>query len=218
MPSTGPVALFDLDDTLVDRAAAFRRWAEWFAGQRELPVGAVDALVRADGHGYTPRAEMFSEVGAHFPLGAPVDALVAAYREQYLTFFAEEPDVQAALVRLRREGWRIGVVTNGPAMQVEKLARAGLTDLVDAVCVSEVVGSWKPDPAIFEEALRLVGGVQSDDPVWMVGDSAVNDIGGAMAVGFGTIWVHRGRQWAEEADPPDHVVPDVPAAVEVLSG
>lgn len=217
MPEAAAVALFDLDDTLIDREAAFRRWAQWFCGERGLDPAAVAALCVADGFGYTPRDEMFAMVGSQFDLGKGVDELVAGYRSQYLSFFEEEPDVQAALVRLRNDGWRVGVVTNGPATQVEKVARARLEPLVDAVCASEEVGSWKPDRAIFDETLRRLG-VSADDgaTVFMTGDSAPNDIGGARALGFSTVWVHRGRTWAEEDFAPDHVVDGVPAAVEIL--
>jgi len=52
----------------------------------------------------------------------------------------------------------------------------------------------------------------------MVGDSAANDIGGGRAMGFRTVWVHRGRSWELDEFAPDHVVADVPGAVEVLSG
>jgi putative hydrolase of the HAD superfamily len=219
VPTTDPVALFDLDDTLIDREAAFRRWAVWFCGERDLDGTAVEALCAADGFGYTPRDQMFATVHAQFDLRDPVGVLVEGYRSQYLSFFEEEPDVQAALTALRRAGWRIGVVTNGPAMQFEKVERAGLGPLVDAVCASEEAGSWKPDRGIFDEALRRLG-TSADEAgaVWMTGDSAANDIGGARALGFSTVWVHRGRRWAEEAFSPDHTVDGVPAAVGVLLG
>jgi putative hydrolase of the HAD superfamily len=216
MPDPTPVALFDLDDTLIDREAAFRRWAVWFCDERGLDGDAVDALCAADGFGYTPRDQMFAMVVDRFALADRIDDLVSAYRAEYLAFFEEEPDVQAALGCLRDAGWRIAVVTNGPAMQFEKVERAGLGPLVDAVCASEEVGSWKPDRAIFEEALRRVGAPADHGAVWMTGDSGPNDIGGARALGFSTVWVHRGRPWAEEAFAPDHTVDGVPAAVEVL--
>jgi putative hydrolase of the HAD superfamily len=217
MPHTLPVALFDLDDTLIDREAAFRRWAVWFCREHNLDGDAVEALCVADGFGYTPRDQMFATFHAQFGLRDPVDTLVEGYRSQYLSFFEEEPDVQAALAVLRDEGWRIGIVTNGPAMQAEKVARAGLGPLVDAVCASEEAGAWKPHPAIFEEALRRMGtSADHVGGVWMTGDSAPNDIGGARALGFSTVWVHRGRSWAEDAFRPDHTVDGVPAAVEVL--
>ncbi|GAB2928027.1 hypothetical protein ACFMQL_04380 [Nonomuraea fastidiosa] len=40
-----PLALFDLDNTLIDRHAAFERWAAEFAAQRRLGAEAVPWLV-----------------------------------------------------------------------------------------------------------------------------------------------------------------------------
>jgi HAD superfamily hydrolase (TIGR01549 family) len=211
-----PVALFDLDDTLIDRDAAYRRWAEWFAAGRSLGDGAVEFLCEADGHGYVPRPDVFAAVRARFDLADDVSALVAAYRDTYLGFFEPEPEVQVALQRLRDLGWRIGVVTNGPAAQLDKLARAGLDALVDAVCASGIVGVEKPDRAIFEEAVRQVSGGDPAGGVWMIGDSVLNDIGGGRRMGFRTVWVQRGRVWDHPEFEPDHEVADVPAAVEVL--
>jgi FMN phosphatase YigB (HAD superfamily) len=38
---------------------------------------------------------------------------------------------------------------------VVKIRLSGLMDVIDALCVSEVVGAAKPDPLIFVEAARL---------------------------------------------------------------
>jgi putative hydrolase of the HAD superfamily len=215
----GPVsvALFDLDDTLIDRDAAYRRWAVWFATERGLDDDAVEFLCQADGHGYVARLELFTAVRDRCGLADEVDSLVGDYRAQYLSFFEPEPQVQDALRRLRADGWRVGVVTNGPAMQLEKVARAGLDALVDVVCASELVGATKPEPAIFEEALRRVSPGAAPSAVWMVGDSAHNDIAGGRGMGFRTVWLERGRRWEHEEFAPDHIVPDVPAAVKVLT-
>ncbi len=212
-----PVALFDLDDTLVDRDAAFARWAAAFVADRHLDPAAVAAICAADRHGYAPRAAMFGQLRADLGLDEPVEDLVAAYYPAYLSHFAPEPPVGAALGRLRDAGWRVVVLTNGPAaVQGEKVRRAGLEGLVDAVCASGAVGVAKPDPAIFHEALHLAGGPPEPGPAWMVGDNPRNDIGGARALGLRTVWIERGRRWPEPDWAPDHRVPDVPAAVAVL--
>lgn len=213
-----PVALLDLDDTLIDRQAAFRRWAERFAADHDLGAEAVEVLVTADGRGYVPRPEMFEAVRRELGLAEPADELVEAYRATYLDGFEPEPDVHQALAQLRGAGWRLVVVTNGPtAMQEAKVRRAALEPLVDGVCISESVGAAKPDRRIFDEALRLAGGPPADGEVWMAGDSAPNDMAGARALGFTTVWVHRGQAWPEDGWEPDHRVPDVPAAVAVMT-
>lgn len=59
----------------------------------------------------------------------------------------------------------------------------------DAVITSEAVRCYKPDPAIFREAVRRLG-VQPDLAVH-VGDSLHSDIDGAARVGLKTAWVCR---------------------------
>jgi len=52
------LALFDLDDTLVDRRAAFLCWAGRFCDEHGLG-DAVGLLEEFDDYGLTPRAEFF---------------------------------------------------------------------------------------------------------------------------------------------------------------
>lgn len=49
------LALFDLDNILIDRDEAFRRWAEEFADGHGLGAEAVERLVALDTYGYPPR-------------------------------------------------------------------------------------------------------------------------------------------------------------------
>jgi len=211
------LVLFDLDNTLVDRTAAYRRWAEWFCAARSLPEDAVEWFCAADADGFAQRAEVFGAARDRFGLAQAVADLAADYRQEYPAFFVPDPDVTEALGSLRTQGWRIGVVTNGPAFQHEKLARAGLDVLVDSCCVSEEVGAAKPAPAIFEAAIAGCGGLDGEQGV-MVGDAPVADIGGGHAVGLRTVWIDRGRAWDLDAFVPDAVAGSVPAAVALLLG
>ena len=143
--------------------------------------------------------------------------MVAAYWSDYISFYRPDPDVIGALKRLRASRWRIAIVTNGPSTQHEKVMRAGLDELVDACCVSHEIGAEKPDGRIFEEALRRCrGSVLDESPAWMVGDAPVPDIRGGREAGLRTLWMHRGRRWAESDFEPDAQVGSVREAVEVL--
>ena len=182
-----PIALFDLDNTLLDREGAFARWARDFTKSAGLPGDAAAYLVSADEDGLRPRHELFADVQATFGLAATVDDLVERYGYEYPAAYTFPDTSRAALRRLRSAGWKVAVVTNGPRFQERKLEVTGLDDEVDAVCVSAVVGSWKPDPGIFEEAARRCGvGLEG----WMVGDSGPADIRGGQRGGA-----------------PDHLVP-----------
>ena len=210
-----PLALFDLDNTLLDRDAAYRRWAEEFASTRGLPPGAVDRLVEFDGDGFTSREDVFTQVRDSFSLADGVEELIEGYHRDYPAHFTFPDGSRSGLRALRAAGWSVGIVTNGFNFQQRKLDVARLVDEVDAVCISDLVGAWKPDPAIFEEAARRCGaGLEG----WMVGDSGAADIRGGQGVGLRTIWLPRGRSW-DLGDPrPDACVDTVAQAVEVILG
>jgi putative hydrolase of the HAD superfamily len=53
--------------------------------------------------------------------------------------------------------------------------------------------------------------------VWYVGDSLVNDVGGARNAGLGSVWLNRRRlSPAEDAPPPDHEIATLTELVELL--
>ncbi len=196
-----PLLLIDLDDTLIDRRAGFRNWAHDFCARRGIDVGAVPWLEEIDAFGYTPREEFLARIRDRFSLTETLAELLADYDEEYPTYALPPGDRALELMRkLRAKGWRIGVVTNGRNLQSRKLDAAGLTGLVDTCCVSGVEGVRKPDPRIFELAAERCG-----EPLaggWMAGDNPQADIGGADALGLGTIWFRHGRDWDEPSFAP----------------
>jgi HAD superfamily hydrolase (TIGR01549 family) len=208
------LALFDLDNTLADREDAFRRWCETFVEQRGLGQSSIAALVDADKDGHASRADFFGEVRQRFSLPDSIETLIADYRAHYpAEYYRCEPDTLAGLARLREAGWKVAIVTNGPPTQEEKIRLTGLSDVVDAWCVSEVLGASKPEPRIFEEAARLCGVPLRG---WMVGDSPEADIAGGIGVGLRTAWLTRGRAWLEPTYKPDAYVSDVAEAVRLI--
>lgn len=212
-----PLALFDLDNTLIDRTSAFALSARRFADEHGLdPDDVVPFLVEADDDGHARWEVWLAAAKARYGLADDVDALRVAHQHRYDACFSPDPSVQAALARLRAAQWKIAVVTNGPPSQANKVAACGLTDLVDACCVSDVEGVRKPDPRLFEIAAQRCGATVED--AWVVGDNAAADIAGAHAIGARSIWIARGRDWPDPAPcpPPTHVVATIPDAVDVL--
>ncbi|MGI5237431.1 HAD family hydrolase [Dactylosporangium sp. CA-139066] len=208
------LAIFDLDNTLIDRAAAFRRWAEGFAAARELGPDAVDWLERADGDGYTPRERLVAAILERYGVRVPV----ARLRAELVERVEVDPAVPRKLEALRTAGWKVAVATNGAtAQQWAKLRRTGLDAHVDAVAVSEEVGAAKPDRRMFAAAAQRCG-ERLTASAWMIGDCPTRDVGGARAAGLRTVWLHRGRAW-EHGDPgPDAVADHIAAAFDTLAG
>ena len=211
------LAIFDLDNTLVDRASAFARWADGFVARYSLGPESSTWLIDADADGLADRRRMFEQALLHFGLDRSADQLLAAYAEDYASQFAPDPVVLDALGLLKGAGWRVAVATNGPSTQRRKLGHAGLTPLLDAICVSGELGFAKPDRRIFEAACAAAGGAGGGlEHAWMVGDTAAADIKGACEIGMRSVWLHRGRRWAEPDFAPDAVAGSVREAIDHL--
>jgi len=101
-----------------------------------------------------------------------------------------DPFPDASLLAGLRERHRLALVTNGAScLQREKLERSGLGAHFDAVVVSGDLGVGKPEPAIFEHALSLVGAEAAH--AVMIGDTVERDIDGALALGLRAVWINR---------------------------
>lgn len=208
--------LCDLDDTLIDRAGAFRRWLEEFAVDHGIPREQHAWLLAQDGDGVVDRRTFFAALRERFGLRETVEELVATYHEVYPAYVLPPPaDVLAAVRRLKADGWRVGVVTNGAASQVAKMTHAGLIDVLDGWCVSDLVGHRKPDPEIFRLAAGRCGA--SLDGAWMVGDHGPADIAGAVSAGIASVWIRRGREWIETGYGPTHVADSLAEAIDLIA-
>ncbi|MEV0619149.1 HAD-IA family hydrolase [Nonomuraea sp. NPDC050404] len=211
-------ALFDLDNTLIDRLGAFERWAAEFAAERGLGPGAVEWLVAADADGSVPMETFFGLVRDRFGLAEPARELWRAYRARLPHLVTCRAEVLDGLDRLRAAGWAVGIVTNGMAdNQTGKIRHSGLATRVDGWAISEAEGVRKPDVRLFEIGAARCGASLRDGG-WMVGDDLVSDIRGGRAAGLRTIWIDRNRPPASTGRPgkPDHVVTDVVAAMKLL--
>jgi putative hydrolase of the HAD superfamily len=103
--------------------------------------------------------------------------------------FAAYPDVPAALGAVREAGFALVVVSNWDASLHDRLAETGVAPLVDAAVASAELGVAKPDPAVFDEALALVGARREGS--WHVGDTPEVDVTGALAAGLRPVLVAR---------------------------
>src|SRR5690349_22777412 len=108
-----PLAIFDLDNTLIDREAAYRRWAETFAADHGLGPDEVAWLIEADGDGFSPRPGLAIAIRDRYRLDEPVEELLARIREGVLHRIDPDPTAAAVLERLRDNGWRVAIATNG---------------------------------------------------------------------------------------------------------
>jgi putative hydrolase of the HAD superfamily len=207
-----PLLLLSLDDTLVDRAGAFRAWAEDFLERVEAPDLDLEWILSVDADGMTSNWDVADAVRERYGLRASVIDLVTDIRNGIMDRLRLDPLTACALAIAEDGGWVPVVVTNGETHSQEtKLRRTGLDRYLADWVISEEAGVRKPNPRIFAIAaerarMRLTG-------AWMVGDSPEADIGGATAANVRSVWLHRGRKWLERRYRPTLTADGVIAAV-----
>ena len=119
------------------------------------------------------------------------------------------------IVRYLAEKYPLTIVTNGfVEVQYEKFDKSGLKDYFSHIVLSEEVGCQKPNPRIFEEALRLNG--LSADEVVMVGDSWYSDIQGAINAGIDQIWIRKSNDPLPEGQSATYLVQSLSEVMEIL--
>ncbi len=115
------------------------------------------------------------------------------------------PEVPALLSSLSRD-YALALVTNGAAdTQRESLRGLGVEQSFATFAISGEVGVAKPDPALFEAALRDLH-VEPEN-AWHIGDDPVTDVAGAHAAGLTAVWLNRGgRTWNDRQPAPEHEI------------
>jgi putative hydrolase of the HAD superfamily len=99
------------------------------------------------------------------------------------------PDAAPALGELRSRGLGLVCVSNWDVSLSQVLDRCGLREALDGVVTSAQTGARKPDPAIFDAALRLAG--CDADEALHVGDTPDEDLAGARAAGVRALLIER---------------------------
>jgi len=213
-----PLLLLDLDNTLLDRAAAVRIWAEDFLRAIGAPAEDIDWLLDADADGLTDRWDLADALRDRYLLRTPLIDLVEGMRDGVVHNTRLDPLVACALTIAGNVGWVPVVVSNGPTRQQEaKIRKTGLDQYLADWVISEEAGVSKPNPRIF--AIAADRARTSLSGAWLVGDSPEADIGGANALGLPSVWLHRGRQWSEPRYTPTRTADGpIAALLAVLGG
>ena len=119
------------------------------------------------------------------------------------------------LVRYLAKKYPLTVVTNGfVEVQYEKFDKSGLRDCFAHIVLSEEVGCQKPNPRIFEEALRM-NGLKAEEVV-MIGDSWNSDIQGAINAGIDQIWIRKSKDPLPEGQSATYLVQSLSEVMEIL--
>jgi putative hydrolase of the HAD superfamily len=116
------------------------------------------------------------------------DALADTYSEAKSQAIAPIPGAVQTLNRLKNQGLKLALVTNGGAEpQRRKIERFGLAKLFDFILIEGEFGVGKPDEMVYRSTLEALKVQPSQS--WMVGDDLNRDIAGAQRLGIGGVWV-----------------------------
>jgi putative hydrolase of the HAD superfamily len=191
-----PLLLLDLDNTLLDRARAFRTWGDLFLARIAAPPEDIAWLLDVDADGLTSHWDVADAVRDRYRLRVSTVDIVEAVHDGVVANSRLDPMVACALRIAGDAGWVPVVVANGDTrLQEAKIRTTGLDRYLADWVISEEAGVSKPNPRIFEIAARRVRMRMAG--AWMVGDSPEEDIGGASALGLRSVWLHRGRAWTQ---------------------
>ena len=118
-----PLLLFDLDNTLLDRAGPFRVWAQRFLDGIGAPDGDIDWLLSIDADGLTDRWDVADAIRARYELRIPSIDLVEELHDGVAEHIRLDPLVACALRIADDAGWRPVVVSNGGLRQQDSIIR-----------------------------------------------------------------------------------------------
>jgi FMN phosphatase YigB (HAD superfamily) len=179
--------LVELDDPVGRLSEALHRWdldrssdQVGAAFQREVAYYLEHKLEARDA---SELGDLRRRCAAVFLEGVDADIDPADFSPAFVDsmVFAPVNGAVPALERLRAAGLSLACVSDWDIGLEEQLAKVGLDHLFETVLTSAEAGAPKPEPPIFEEALRRLG-VQANRAVH-VGDGE-GDREGARAVGM----------------------------------
>jgi putative hydrolase of the HAD superfamily len=211
--------LFSLENTLTDYRATLHRVAvrfrEVFEDRLEhVTLDQIERTLRVvDGGGYRPRPQVYADVLHRLPwFRAPNLEEMRVFWEQVVPRCTQpRAHLHPTLEAIRQHKLQLGIITNGTAvMQNALLDTLQLRPLLDVIIISEVVGTRKPDPVIFNLAVNRLG--VSPANTLFVGDHPLNDILGAHSANLTPVWMSGGYDWPGHAPEPEfeiHILPEL---------
>jgi putative hydrolase of the HAD superfamily len=155
------------------------------------------------------------------PLRAVLDDSGAAGRHRFVEAVTKSfvRETSAGLAHSRevlgplKSRFKMGVVSNFYGNLDRILEEAKLDRFFAAVADSSRVGTFKPDPGIFEDALKKLH--CAPDAVAMIGDSLSKDCAPAHKLGMRTVWLRTESRPDEGSGDPDVTIRSIDEVAQV---
>ncbi len=179
--------IFDLDGTLVDTAPDLLNAANAVLAARNRPAIDPDALHHMIGFGVRSLiTQSFTLTGdeARAEEMPELETIFLDHYRAHLTDFSRPfPGVEETLALLKKQGARLGVLTNKPyEMASPLLERLGLERFFSTIYGAGSKPYVKPDPRIFHDVVADLMPESQGGRAVMIGDS-VTDLQTARAAG-----------------------------------
>ena len=209
-----PLLLCDLDDTLVDRGAAFARWAGDSRRGMARATTSSSGCTRSTAP-VRPAPDFFVDIHERLGLDETLDEFIADYYRRVPPQFRSDEAVRAALAdaRARLVHRHRHQRARDPARQdPSRGPRAAVDALVRLVCRGPREAR-RPPLEIAAERCGL-----TLDGAWMIGDNADADIGAAAGGRDPQCLAPARPAVAAEDFAPTYEADSFPEAVEMVSG
>jgi HAD superfamily hydrolase (TIGR01509 family) len=172
----------------------------------------VRVLARLRGFGPPPANDAWDDLeAARFVDPAEAAFAIETYSATFVATMVPLPDAGTVIADLAARGFRLVILSNWPyAATIDRFAEAqGWLPHLEAVIVSQRVGTIKPHAEIFREAAAALAA--PPDRILHVGDDWAADVVGASQAGWKVAYV-RNRQGdtpLPTSQPDRQVVPDL---------
>ena len=197
--------LFDIDDTLYDstlqmstaRMNAIRAMTQTgLPTEVETTYKVLEKIVEKYGPHYSRHFdELLERLGLKWDPRVIASGVIA-YRETSAAYLKPYPDTVPTLLKLRDQGYRLGVVSEGRAVkQWQKLVQLGVQHIPHLVIISEELGLEALDSSLFKAVLERID-AQPRETIF-VGSKLEPDIASANGLGVITVRIRKGKNRIE---------------------
>ena len=174
---------FDMGGTLLDETDSYKAW---FANASNLVGGVLSAAdIEAEYRAGMARYEA-TVAGQLKPYGFLGNSANHLYPSGLDKLY---PETTAVLEQVSR-AYRLGIIANQNLEAESRLAGYGIRQYFNVIVTSAEAGFHKPDPRIFELALKRAN--CTPEQAAMIGDRPDNDIYPAKQLGMKTVRIKQG--------------------------
>lgn len=192
--------VFDLDGTLLNRDASvqvfiqkqYKRLNKWL---NHVPIEKyITRFIELDNRGYVWKDKVYRNLVDEFDItGLTWEELLQDYISQFQDSCVPFSNLISTLEKLKDYNIVLGLITNGKGQfQLDNIKALGIEKYFETILISEWEGMKKPEPQIFQKALKNLNVLPSESIY--VGDHPINDVQASQNLGMKGIW-KRDYQW-----------------------